>query len=114
MNLINQTSSPNQKQTMVLEDGSSFTYQISYKRMQYGWFFTSLTYKDFTVTGMRVVTSPNILHQFRHRLPFGIACYVVGNREPSQKDDFKSKNANLYVLTAAEVATVSRFLIGQA
>ncbi len=111
MFLIQQvTNNPNQKQTLVLQDGTSLTMTIQFIPMQYGWFITELTYQNFTLQGLRIMVSPNMLHQFRNQIPFGLACFSAANREPSQQDDFSSGAATLYLLSAAEVQQYTEFL----
>lgn len=103
-----------QQQRVILPDGSSYSFTIALKPMQLGWFITELTYNDFTVRGLRVVVSPNLLYQFKNELPFGLACYSVGNREPSLISDFASGAATLYTLDSDEVKQLARLISGQA
>lgn len=111
MQKINQiTNSPFQTQKVLLLDGSSFNLTLYFRPMQLGWWITELTYNTFTLQGLRVTTGPNILYQYQNLIPFGIACFSTQNREPSQLQDFASGAANLYVLTAAEVAAYTEFL----
>ena len=106
--------SPLQRQTLVLPDGTSFTMTIYYMLQQYAWFIRSLTYgEDFTLNGFKISNSPNMLHQFKNQIPFGIACFTKGNREPTQKEDFSSLTSVLYVLSEAEVEAYSEYLSGQ-
>lgn len=101
---------PLQKQNLILQDGSSFVLTIQFVPMQFGWFIVNLTYKDFQLNGVRITNSPNMLHQFRNQIPFGLACYSVANREPSQQNDFLSGNSKLYVLSESEVLEYTRLL----
>ncbi len=111
MNQINQlTNSSRQNQILVLADGTSFNITIYFVPMQYGWFITNLTYGEFVLNNIRICNIPNLLQQFRNQLPFGLACFSVNEREPSQQDDFVSGASSLYVLTAAEVRQYSEFL----
>lgn len=112
MNLINVTANSCQKQSIVLADGSSFSFTIEYKPMQLGWYVSELIYNNFTIQGIRVVVSPNFLQQYRNQIPFGIACYSVASREPMLIEDFSSKNVNLYVLTQDEVDSITEFING--
>lgn len=115
MNIIQQiTTDPLQKQTIILADGTSFALTLNFKPMQFGWFITELVYGNFTLQGMRVCVSPNILHQFRNQIPFGIACFTTDSREPSLQADFSSGTAKLYLLSAAEVIQYTEILNGQA
>lgn len=66
---------------------------------------------DFILQGVRISVSPNILHQWRNQIPFGIGCTCSG-REPTQQNDFASGAANLYLLTQQEVNQYAEFLSG--
>jgi hypothetical protein len=109
----NLTGDSKQKQTLVLPDGSQIQIQIYFVPMQYGWFISSLVYRDFTLTNLRITNSPNMLYQFRNRIPFGLACFSSQDREPSQQLDFVSGASKLYVLTEAEVEQYTEYLSGQ-
>ncbi len=103
-----------QTQTLVLEDGTSFSMSMYYRPIQQGWFFNNITYGDFILNGMRIVNSPNMLNQWRNKLPFGIACFTEGNREPTLQQDFSTQKAKLYVLTSTEVDEFAEYLtLGQ-
>lgn len=106
------TSNALQSQTLVLPDGSTILLTLYYRPLQYGWFINELTHLDFTVKGVRVCNSPNLLHQFRNQIPFGLCCVTTGQREPTQQQDFSSGAANLYLLTADEVQAYTEFLAG--
>jgi hypothetical protein len=111
MFLIQQiTSDPLQKQTLILPDGTSLSMTINFVPMQYGWFITSLVYGAFILNGLRITNSPNMLHQFKNQIPFGLACFSNQNREPSQQQDFSSGTSQLYLLSAAEVAQYTGLL----
>lgn len=111
MNLINNiTDDTLQTSQLILPDGSQVQLTLCYKPMQYGWFIQSLTYGNLTIQGRRIFVSPNILQQFCNQIPFGIACFSVGNREPSQQQDFSSNNCQLFLLSAAEVLAFTGFL----
>jgi hypothetical protein len=107
----NITSNPSQAQTLILPNGQQTNLTISYYPQQYAWFIVSLTYGTFTLTGIQITTNPNLLHQWRNQLPFGLACFVSGNREPTQQQDFSSGAAQLYILSAAEVVAYQTHLV---
>lgn len=108
----NITSQPFQHQTLVLPDGSVLELTLSFKDQQDGWFITELSYGDFIYRGARICVSPNLLFQFQHKLPFGLACFSQENREPTQQEDFSSGAAKLYILTNAEKEEYARLLSG--
>ena len=91
-----------QRQSLTIADGTSFVLELEYKPQQYGWFITRLEYGDFLLTNIRVCTSPNLLHQYKNKLPFGIAVVSKNNFEPTQQEDFSLKNSIMYVLTDTE------------
>lgn len=107
------TTDSDQKQTLILSDGTQILIELYFSPMQYGWFITSLTYGDFVLQGLRITNSPNMLQQFKNQIPFGLACFSTNNREPSQQDDFASGNSELYILSAAEVQAWTETLSGQ-
>lgn len=109
---VNQiTSDPLQRQTLVMPDGSTIDIVMNFKPMQQGWFFNSLVYSQgFTINGLRICNSPNMLYQFKNQIPFGLACFSTGQREPGLLPDFSSGNSQLYILTTEEVQAYSDFL----
>ena len=111
MNQIQQVNSyPNQTQTVVLPDGTSFNITLYYVDLQQGWFISNLTYGAFVLSGWRVFASPNMLHQFRNQIPFGLACYMTEPREPMLQTDFTNNIAQLFLLSMAEVEQFTAFL----
>ena len=99
-----------QQQTVVLFNGNSMFLQLYFMPMQYAWVITELTYQNFTINGLRICNSPNMLQQFKNKLPFGLACKTAGGREPSLQQDFSSGASSLYILTDAEVEYYSTLL----
>lgn len=65
-----------------------------------------VTYGSFSVQGIAVVSSLNLLRQFRNRIPFGISCIRADGLDPYQIDDFALQRANLYLLNADDVIEV--------
>ena len=115
------TSDATQSQVLILPDGSQCSITLSYILQQAAWVILSLAWTSvsgstsFTITNLQITTNPNMLHQWRNLLTFGLGCTCVGNREPSQQLDFSSGNAQLYILTAAEVAQYTQLLsLGEA
>lgn len=106
------TNDPKQIQTVILPNGKEATVAVEYKPMQTGWFLT-LTYGAFQLNNLRIVTNPNILHQFKNLLPFGIGCFVDANQEALLADDFASGRAKLYILDKSEVVIFDEVLSGQ-
>lgn len=111
MLLIQQiTTDALQQQSVVIDGGQQVLLQLYYRPEQYGWFFNVIQYNDFTLKGLRITNSPNMLYQWRNQIPFGIACYTNQLREPTQQEDFATGAAKLYILSAAEVLQYKEFL----
>ena len=78
--------------------------------MQMGWFINEIIYGTFKAEGIRVSVGYNLLHQFRNKIPFGIACFTKSNTEPTNIKSFSSGDAELFILTKDEVNLYSEFL----
>ena len=97
-----------QKHTILLaEDSSRIVLELTYKPDVIGWFL-DVTYEDsdFIVRGLRVVTSTNLLNQWRNKLPFGIMCQCKDSQDPLLLEDFLVKRATLSILSKDEVAQI--------
>lgn len=106
------TTAALQKQTLVLEDGTVFSLTLYFQPMQQAWLIQNLTYLDFQINGLRCTAQPNLLFQWANKLPFGLFCLVIGNRNPSLQQDFASGNARLFVLNEAEKDEYTEFIRG--
>lgn len=116
MQLINGlTSNPKQQIPVILADGTTLNIGLAFFSMQSGWFFTSLNWNNgqWVENGRRVVSHPNMLRQYRNIIPFGLACFTTGNREPTQQQDFSSGASALYILSASEVLDFEVWLQGR-
>lgn len=107
------TEDAQQKQRFILPDSSIVQIQMEYKPLQYGWFITSLTYGAFELRGIRICVSPNLLHQWINKLPFGLCVKTKDNFEPSNQTDFVSGYAKMYFLSQEETAYYRSYLSGE-
>src|SRR4051812_27196145 len=64
------TSDAGQTQSLILPDGTTVTITMVFIPMQYGWFFSNITYGSFVLENIRICNSPNLLHQWRNLIPF--------------------------------------------
>lgn len=111
MKLVNGiTEAPLQNKTLILPDGSNLVIQLYYRPNQLGWFFNSIVNLGFQVNGLRITSSPNMLRPWKDKISFGLGCFTVDNREPTQIQDFSTGASKLYVLTASEVVDYERIL----
>ncbi len=110
MNLISGlTDNPTQTATLVLADGSRASLNLYFRPNQVGWFY-DLALGTFAVNGRRLVSSPNLLRQFRELIPFGIAVAGVANADPLRQEDLVDGTVSLYLLDGADVADVEAAL----
>jgi hypothetical protein len=109
---VNQISSdPKQSQILYLPDGTAISVSFEYMPQQYGWFL-NLVYGNFVLNGVRITTSPNMLHQYRNLIPFGLCVSMVNNLEPTNQQDFSSGNAQMFILSSDEVTQYEVYLNG--
>jgi hypothetical protein len=105
------TDQPNQQTTILLPDGTRVKVTLAYRVQQSGWFYdlvwTKADGSTFTLNGQRVVTSPNLLHQFRNLISFGLAVVNDKNQEPVTLKAFASGVSKVVLLSAAEVAQIT-------
>jgi hypothetical protein len=98
------TDSEDQNMRLVLEDKSRASLTLRYLERQVGWFF-DLKYGDgFVLTGVRLVSSPNVLRQWRWILPFGLAVWTKDKGEPMRKADFLNGTVELYLLEGDDLS----------
>ena len=110
LQIQNITDAPLQTQTLILPNGNSFSITMYYVPLQYGWFFTNITYQSFVLNTLRITNNGNMLYQWQEILPFGIACFSMSNREPTQQQDFLSGASSLYILTQAECQQYAAYI----
>lgn len=94
-----------QKHTILLaEDSSRIILEFTYKPDVLGWFL-DVTYENlnFSVRGLRIVTTSNLLNQWRNILPFGILVQCKDAQDPLLLEDFLVKRARISILSKEEV-----------
>lgn len=109
------TNDPLQKQNVILPDGTFFSMTLYFMPMQKGWFIRELVYSpsNLTIKGLRISNNVNMLFQWRNKIPFGLACVSVSEREPMILEDFQSGNSKLYLLNQEEVRQYVEYLSDQ-
>lgn len=103
------TTSPNQFHELVLENNSSAKFTLRYYARMLSWFF-DIEYNGIIVNNIKVVLHPNILRQFKNKLPFGLRVYTDNGSpvEPFQRTDFQTGRVHLAILNSDEVWQVER------
>lgn len=105
------TDDTKQQTTLLLDDGSQATWLIEYRPNQQAWFY-DLTWGNVTIKGQRLVPSPNIIRQFRTRLPFGIAILTADNVELMSQQDFTNGTAIVYLLNQEDILLIEPGFLG--
>jgi len=103
------TDSAAQTFNLVLDDGTIATMNLYFRPNQLAWFY-DISYNanntTFTAAGRQVVTSPNMVRQFRNQIPFGLAVTYQSNGEPTGQEDWVNGNATMYLLNQVDVGMV--------
>ena len=106
MKLLTEISQdPKQRFDVKTEDNQTFELKLEYSDQQQGWFY-SITFGDIVINNARLVTSPNIIRQFKNVLPFGIFIATDDLSEPLFIDDFSTERVKFLLLTPDEVEQV--------
>jgi hypothetical protein len=100
------TSEPKQQTSFVLEDGTRVSMFLQYRPQQEGW-FVDLSRGSWTVNGLRLTASPNLLVKWQKLVPFGLAIITANNVEPLNVADFATGVATMYLLNQDDVAAVN-------
>lgn len=82
--------------------GQRIQMKLRYMPTQNLWMM-DISLNDFTVNGLNVVVSPNLLRQYRNNIPFGIAVVTDDGQDPYGVDDFDTGYCRMYLMTADEV-----------
>ena len=87
-------------------DGSTIEITLSYRPAIQMW-FADIVNDDFSVYGMRVCNSPNLLQQYSKLIPFGINVNIPDGSEPFLVNDFSTGRVELGILTSDEVDQIN-------
>lgn len=103
-------NSAKQRLTIVGENNEQIPLELFFNPTQRTWFF-NIEFNGLVIQGRRLATAPNILHQWRNKLPFGIMCIRDAGLDPFKVDDFKKGNAALFLLNEREKEQVTTEII---
>jgi hypothetical protein len=84
---------------------------LEYKPLHFCWNFT-LTWGDFEAYNEQVVSTQNLLRQYRNLVPFGIGILTKSGMDPMNLDDFFSGGASLYLMSKTEVDSIEADFYG--
>jgi hypothetical protein len=66
------------------------------------------TLNDFTVRGLPVLCSLNMLRNFKNVIPFGILVLTTDGQDPRGLTDFETQYLKMYLLSQDEVEEIER------
>lgn len=92
---------------LVVYNNSTAKFTLRYYPRMMSWYF-DIEYEDVIINCVKVVLHPNILRQFKNKLPFGLMVYTDNNSavEPFQITDFQTGRVKLAILNSDEVEQI--------
>lgn len=99
------TANPLQTYIVITEDGDLFTLSLRFLPSQALW-EASIIWGTFTLNGISLVLSPNLLFGYKNILPFGLMIVAIDSIEPSYLDDFTSGRVKVYVMTKSDISAL--------
>lgn len=103
--LIELTNEPNQKYTLVTDDGDEVTLTLRFSDTQIGWFISVLA-GDLIINGLRLCVAPNLLRNYKNLINFGIGCTSTDGAEPYFLKDFSEDRIKVFLLNEEDVQEV--------
>lgn len=103
-------ATPDQTFQTSLADGSIIRFELFF-RPRIPAFFVNISWKDFTITGLKLCQSINILWQFRN-LPFGLCISLDDGTEPYLIDDFSTGRAQFFIQEQADLDYIQSLVGG--
>jgi hypothetical protein len=104
------SSNPIQTFQTVSEDGSIIDITIRYHASSSMW-FANISTEDFTVNGLRLCASNNLLRQYKNIIDFGLLVSAPEGTEPILINDFATGRCTLNILSAADVVQLESLYV---
>lgn len=106
------TDNPNQQTSILLPDGSRVMLILGFRPQQLAWYFdliwTRVDGSTFPIQGLKLVASPNMLRQYRKRIPFGLGLVTLNSIEPTTQSTFVDGTSQLLLLDAVDISTIEQ------
>ena len=80
--------------------------RLEYKPVVMCWYM-GITYGDFEVDNLQIVSNANIVREYKNILPFSFMC-DSSTGELGAQDDFSSGRVALYILDGDDVGEIER------
>lgn len=101
-----------QEVSYILDSGVKATLTLRFLPTQRRWLLDVSDENGFTVKGLYVCCSPNILDKWHNVIKYGISVNTDDMVDPYRQEDFQSGYAFLCMLDEEEKNSVTRFLDG--
>ena len=112
MNRIdNLTGFADQTTNLILADGSTASIRFKFDGATERWRI-DVAYGTRKINSVGLCCHPNILRQWRHVIPFGLACVTPNMSDPVRAEDFTIGRVKMYLLSQTDVANVEITLMG--
>lgn len=95
------TDSSKQKLQVIGEDGEQVLLRLTYSSTQEAWNI-NIEYLEKFINGLQLTVSPNILHNYKNVIPFGISCTSTDGFEPKYIEDFANGRIKLFMTSIEE------------
>lgn len=99
------TDSPIQTFNLTGNAGQRIRLTMRYMPSQQSWFM-DVIYQNFSVYGLQVVSSVNMLRNYQNIIPFGFVCTTEQGIDPYRLDDFLTGFAKLYLMNEQDVINI--------
>ena len=110
MKLINQISDyANQTFNFTSDIGENINITLKYLSVTQCWIM-DVTSGAFTITGLKLVNSINLLRQFRNVIDFGFAVVSDDLQDPFLLTDFSQGRSRLYLLNQADIINAEKLI----
>ena len=103
-------ATPDQTFQTSLADGSILRFELFF-RPRIPAFFVNITWGNFTINGLKLCQSINLLWQFRS-LPFGLCISLNDGTEPYLIDDFTTGRAQFFILEKSDLGYLQTIVGG--
>lgn len=97
------TDTARQRLRLTGNEDQIVTMVLRYMPSQQAW-YADFIYEEFSVYGVQVVASPNLLRGYKNKIPFGITVTTETGIDPYKIDDFLSGRAKMFLMNETDVS----------
>lgn len=110
INLVNKINDqPMQRVFLTGNPGQRIIMDLRFLPTQSLW-TADFSLGDFSVEGICVTASPNILRNYRNIIPFGVMVLTDNGQDPRGLDDFNTGYARIYLMDQEETNRIESLI----